>query len=67
MVWLEDPLTGDVPHRGVVEEEDEAQAAELAPQYAAAPAVQVGRPHRRNMPCMRVEASLPNYSNYSMA
>ncbi|PRW45200.1 fatty acid desaturase [Chlorella sorokiniana] len=40
MVWLEDPLTGDVPHRGIVEEEDEEQAAELAPQYAVAPAVE---------------------------
>lgn len=40
MVWLEDPLTGDVPHRGVVEEEDEAQAQELAPQHAAQPSVQ---------------------------
>lgn len=40
MVWLEDPLTGDMPHRGIVEEEDEKQAAELAPQYAVAPTVQ---------------------------
>lgn len=40
MVWLEDPLTGDMPHRGIVEEEDEEQAVELAPQYAVAPAVQ---------------------------
>lgn len=43
MVWLEDPLTGDMPHRGIVEEEDEEQAQELAPQYTAVPAVQVGR------------------------
>lgn len=39
--FLEDPLTGDVPHRGLVEEEDEQRAAEVAPQYSAAPEVQV--------------------------
>lgn len=38
--FLEDPLTGDVPHRGLVEEEDEQQATEVAPQYDAAPEVQ---------------------------
>lgn len=41
MAWAgDDPLTGDMPHRGIVEEEDEQQAQELAPQYTAAPAVQ---------------------------
>ena len=40
MAWGgEDPLTGDMPHRGIVEEEDEQRAMELAPQYAAPPAV----------------------------
>ena len=41
MVWLEDPLTGDVPHRGVIEEEDEQLAQELAPQYSAQPDLHV--------------------------
>jgi hypothetical protein len=40
MVWLEDPLTGDMPHRTGVEEEDEQQAHELVPQYSAQPEVQ---------------------------
>jgi hypothetical protein len=40
MVWLEDPLTADAPHRGIVEEEDEAMARELVPQYAITPQVQ---------------------------
>lgn len=37
--FLEDLLTGDTAHRGVVEEEDEARATEIAPQYDAAPEV----------------------------
>jgi hypothetical protein len=41
MVWLEDPLTGDMPHRGVIEEEDELLAQELAPQYGAKPILEV--------------------------
>lgn len=44
-MWLEDPLTGDTTHRIVVEEEDEQQAQELAPQYDAQPEVQVGAHH----------------------
>ncbi|KAL4448367.1 hypothetical protein ABPG75_005586 [Micractinium tetrahymenae] len=40
VMFLEDPVTGDVPHRGLVEEEDEQRAAEVAPQYGAAPEVQ---------------------------
>jgi len=42
--FLEDPLTGDTPHREIIEEEDEQQATELAPQYSAAPTVQVRPP-----------------------
>ena len=42
MVWLEDPLCGDVAHRGVLEEEDEQAAQELATQYTVEPDVQVG-------------------------
>lgn len=38
MAWMgDDPLTGDVPHRDLVDEEDEEQAAQLAPQYGVAP------------------------------
>ncbi len=40
VMFLEDPVTGDVPHRGLVEEEDEQRATEIAPQYTAAPEVQ---------------------------
>ena len=42
MVWLEDPLCGDGAHRGVLEEEDEQAAQELAAQYTVEPEVQVG-------------------------
>ena len=42
MVWLEDPLCGDGAHRGVLEEEDEQAAQELAEQYTVEPDVQVG-------------------------
>lgn len=45
VMFLEDPVTGDVPHRGLVEEEDEQRAAEVAPQYTASPEVQVSGAH----------------------
>jgi hypothetical protein len=57
MVWLEDPLCGDVAHRGVLEEEDEQTAQELAAQYMVEPVVQVGgkkvllQPDRPWPPC----------------
>ena len=41
MVWLQDPLTGADPQRTLIEEEDEQQAQEVAPQYSAVPEVQV--------------------------